>query len=112
MVNTIPNRGDIVYLDFDPQAGSEHAGRRPALVLSPHLYNAKTGLTLMCPITSKQKNYPFEVVLPNELSTSGVILADHIKNLDWQARKVQFIKKLPTRILEEVIGKLQTLIAL
>jgi len=78
-----PAQGDIVWIMFNPQAGHEQAGRRPALVLSPAAYNAKVGLALFCPITSQIKGYPFEVLLPADLPVAGVILADQVKNLDW-----------------------------
>ena len=83
----VPQRGDVVWLSFDPQAGYEQAGRRPAFVLSPESYNRKTGLFLACPVTSKVKGYPFEVVLPDGVGVSGAILADQIKSLDWKARR-------------------------
>ena len=83
----VPRRGDLVWIDFNPQAGREQAGHRPALVISPRLYNAKAGLALFCPITSRQKGYPFEVALPPGLEFSGVILADQLKSLDFAALK-------------------------
>ncbi|MHB9146662.1 MAG: endoribonuclease MazF [Symbiobacteriia bacterium] len=106
----LPERGDIVWLQFDPQAGHEQAGRRPALVVSPSQYNGKVGLALMCPITSKAKGYPFEVVLPGELSVFGVILADQIKNLDWRVRQAQFECQAPAKVVAEVLDKIQTLL--
>ena len=81
-----PGRGDLIWVNFTPQAGHEQAGRRPALVLSPAAYNRKTGLAIACPVTSHAKGYPFEVVLPDGLPVSGVVLADHVRNIDWQAR--------------------------
>jgi len=83
MASYVPRRGDSAWLSFDPQAGHEQAGRRPAFVLSPESYNRKTSLLLACPITSKVKGYPFEVVLPPDLPVGGVILADRIESLDW-----------------------------
>lgn len=106
----VPDRGDVVWLRFDPQVGHEQAGTRPALVLSPKLYNGKVGLALMCPITSKTKGYPFEVPLPDELNVSGVILADQIKSLDWRARKAEFFCKVPEEIVAEVQAKIHVLI--
>ncbi len=108
--NYIPKRGDIVFINFNPQTGKEQAGKRPALVLSPTIYNKKTGLALMCPITSHVKGYPFEVILPKKSKTQGVILSDHIKNLDWQKRKAKFAEKIPKEILNEVIKKFNTLL--
>ena len=114
MVNNqewIPGRGDLVWLDFTPQAGSEQAGRRPALVISPVEYNAKVGLALFCPITSQEKGYPFEVCLPEKLAIRGVVLTDHVKNLDWRARKAEYIGKIPGRVMNEVLAKLAVLIS-
>jgi len=106
----VPERGDIVWLDFDPQLGHEQSGRRPALVISSKIYNEKTGLALFCPITSQQKNYPFEVSLATNLEISGVILADQIKNLDWKIRNAEFIGKLSNISLSETLGKINALI--
>ena len=106
----IPDSGDIVWITFNPQAGHEQAGRRPALVLSPASYNGKVGLAILCPITSQIKGYPFEVVIPNGLEVSGAILSDQVKSLDWKARKVEFDCKLPTSAFNEVVQKLSTLI--
>lgn len=106
-----PDRGDIVWILFNPQAGHEQAGRRPALVLSPKAYNAKVGLALLCPITSQVKGYPFEVTIPNGFEVSGVVLADQIKNLDWKARNAAFACKLPNDSVNEVIRKFSTLVS-
>ena len=105
-----PQRGDVVWLSFNPQAGHEQAGHRPALVVSPREYNQMVGLALFCPITSQVKGYPFEVALPDHLPASGVILSDQIKNLDWKSRKATFCCKIPPATLEEVTAKLLTLI--
>ena len=107
----IPERGDIVWLDFDPQTGHEQAGRRPALVISPFSYNRKVKLAVFCPITNQEKGFPFEVKLPKNLKAKGVVLADQIKNLDWQQRNVEFFCKVPEEVLEEVFEKIQTLIS-
>ncbi|SPF32628.1 toxin of the ChpA-ChpR toxin-antitoxin system, endoribonuclease [Candidatus Desulfosporosinus infrequens] len=104
-----PDKGDVVWLQFNPQAGREQAGKRPALVLSPKEYNQKTGLALFCPITSKVKGYPFEVRLPEGFPVEGVILSDQIKNLDWISRSAQFACKIPVEILQEVVLKVGTL---
>ncbi len=79
-----PDRGDVVWLWFSPQAGHEQSGRRPAVVLSPAAYNGKVGLALVCPVTSQVKGYPFEVVMPAGLAVNGVALADQLKSLDWR----------------------------
>jgi mRNA interferase MazF len=105
-----PDRGDIIWLSFNPQAGAEQSGRRPALVLSPKLYNSRVGLVLVCPITSRVKSYPFEVLLPEDLKISGVVLSDQIKSLDWKARQAEFVCKVPAVIIEDVLAKIATLL--
>jgi mRNA interferase MazF len=105
-----PRRGDLVWLNFDPRAGHEQAGRRPALVLSPESYNRKVGLALFCPITTQQKGYPFEVAIPAGLEISGVILSDQVKSLDWKARETRFGCRLPLETLQEVAAKLGPLL--
>ena len=106
----IPDSGDIVWITFNPQAGHEQAGRRPALVLSPAAYNGKVGLAIICPITSQVKGYPFEVKIPDGLEVSGAILSDQVKSLDWKARKAEFYCKLPPASFNEVVQKLSALI--
>lgn len=107
-----PERGDIVWLDFDPQSGHEQKGRRPAIVISPKIYNSKTGLALLCPITNQVKGYPFEVILPSNLTVTGVIIADQIKSLDWKVRNAEFIVKAPKNVLNETMNKFLTLVKL
>jgi mRNA interferase MazF len=106
----VPEAGDLVWLDFDPQTGREQAGRRPALVLSPQSYNRKSGLALVCPITTHAKGYPFEVLLPDRFAVSGVILADHAKSVDWTARRATKIATYPPAVVEDVVGKLAALL--
>ncbi len=106
----VPEHGDLVWLEFNPQAGHEQAGRRPALVLSPKSYNSKVGLLICCPITNKVKGYPFEVQLPDHLDVTGAILSDQVKSLDWRARKAAFIAQVPDAILKDVLAKLNTLL--
>jgi mRNA interferase MazF len=106
----VPDRGDAIWIQFNPQAGHEQAGRRPALVLSPAAYNAKVGLAILCPITSQVKGYPFEVQVRGE-RVGGVALADQVKSLDWRARHAQLIERVPDVVLEEVLQKLATLLA-
>jgi mRNA interferase MazF len=106
----IPSRGDIVFLDFNPAKGHEQKGQRPALVVSPDSYNKKTSLALFMPITKQQKGYPFEVLIPDGLKTSGVILTDQIKSLDWRSRGVQFVESLPRETLEEVQARVEPLV--
>jgi mRNA interferase MazF len=107
----IPDRGDIVFLNFDPTRGHEQRGPRPALVLSPLSYNRKTSLALFMPITNKQKGYPFEVVLPAELKTQGVVLADQIKCLDWKDRSIEFVEVAPEGLIEVVQAKIEPLLS-
>jgi mRNA interferase MazF len=106
----VPDAGDLVWLSFTPQAGREQAGRRPALVLSPRLYNAKAGLCLLCPVTTQVKGYPFEVAVPEGLAVSGVVLSDHLKSADWQARGVEYAGTAPPEVLAEVRAKLKPLL--
>jgi mRNA interferase MazF len=105
----IPDRGDIVWLNFTPQAGHEQRGTRPALIISPKIYNEKTNLALCCPITSNVKGYPFEVVVKGK-KINGVVLSDHLKNLDWKAREIKFIEKASAQVLTECVDKISTLI--
>lgn len=107
----VPDRGDVVALTFDPQAGHEQAGRRPAVVLSPATYNGKAGLAVFAPITNQVKGYPFEVMIPPGLPVTGVVLADQLKSLDWQARKARRMTTLPPHVLREVLQKAATLVA-
>ncbi len=107
----VPDRGDVVWITLNPQAGHEQAGRRPALVLSPAAYNGRVGLAILCPITSQIKGYPFEVLIPEALDIAGVILADQVKSLDWRARRAEWISTLPRATVAEVLGKLSTLLA-
>jgi mRNA interferase MazF len=99
----VPDTADLIWLDFNPQAGHEQAGRRPAVVLSSRGYNDKSGLAIVCPITSHAKGYPFEVPVPAGLPVGGVILADHLKSLDWRVRRAERAGKLPPRIFEEIL---------
>jgi len=106
-----PDRGDLVFIDFTPHAGHEQAGRRPVLIVSPRAYNEKTGLCLACPVTNRVKDYPFEVPLPEESGVTGVILADHIKSLDWRARAAEIKSQVPPDLVGDVLGRLATLLA-
>jgi mRNA interferase MazF len=108
----VPDAGDVVWLDFSPQVGHEQAGRRPAVVLSPKIYNEKAGLAIMCPVTSHVKDYPFEVELPRGLRIRGVILADQVKSLDWRQRRVEKIGRIPAPTLEELRKRIAVLIGL
>ena len=106
----VPNQGDLIWLTFNPQAGHEQAGRRPALVLSPADYNRKVGLAILCPITNQEKGYPFEVKIPAGLGVTGVILADQVKSMDWRVRQAEFIDQLPEWIHRQVMARLLVLL--
>ena len=106
----IPDRGDVVWINLNPQAGHEQAGRRPAIVLSPLPYNRKVGLAIFCPITNQIKGYPFEVLIPAGLKVKGAILSDQVKNLDWKVRDAELIASLPASVTDEVLKKLKTLL--
>jgi mRNA interferase MazF len=105
-----PDRGDIVWIDFTPQAGHEQAGERPALTLSPLSYNRKIGLAIFCPITTQAKGYPFEVLVPEGLKVRGAILSDQVRNLDWDARHARFYCKLPASTVSEVTHQISALL--
>ncbi len=108
----VPDAGDLVWLNFAPQAGHEQTGRRPALVLSPLTYNDKASLAVVCPITSRAKGYPFEVSLPKGLMIGGVILADQLKSLDWRERRTERAGKAPRSVLEETLDRISALLGL
>ncbi len=110
MAAYVPARGDLVWLQFNPQAGHEQAGHRPAVVISPSPYNRRVGLAVCCPVTSRVKGYPFEVLLPQGLGVEGAILSDHIKSLDWRVRKARRIGTVPADVLQETVGKLLALV--
>jgi len=105
----VPERGDLIWLNFTPQSGHEQAGKRPAIVMSPSRYNAKTGLCVVCPITSRVKNYPFEVKISGK-EISGVVLSDQVKSLDWKARKAKFAEKALESSTGKVLQNIQLLI--
>ena len=106
-----PNRGDVVWLAFDPQAGHEQAGVQPAVVLSPQAYNERSRLIVVVPVTRQIKSYPFEVVLPAGLPVRGAVLSDQIKSVDWRARKARFICSLPEAVLNRVLQRAALLLS-
>ena len=112
MAEYVPGVGDLIWVNFSPQLGHEQSGRRPAVVLSPRLYNLNAGLLIACPITSKVKGYPFEVPMPSGSRIQGVILADHLKSLDWRLREAQKAGKIPATVLEQVRGVVASLLQL
>ncbi|MET3506956.1 type II toxin-antitoxin system PemK/MazF family toxin [Halalkalibacter oceani] len=103
-----PDRGDLVYVNFNPQSGHGQAGTRPAIVLSPKPFNEVTGFAVVCPITRQQKGYPFEVALPGELAIEGVILTDQVKSLDWRARGFTMKEKAPEKIVQNCLKLIHT----
>jgi mRNA interferase MazF len=107
----VPERGDVVWITLNPQAGHGQAGRRPAVVLSPAAYNSRVGLALFCPITNQIKGYPFEVLIPEGLAVTGAVLADQIKNLDWRVREADWICTLSAATVATLLGKLNTLLS-
>lgn len=106
----VPDRGDLVWRQFTPHRGHEQSGLRPALILSPRAYNRKVGLALACPITSRVKGYPFEVLLPENLAARGAILCDQIKSLDWRARRARRLDRVPTEVMVEVTAGVLALV--
>lgn len=108
----VPDVGHLIWIDFDPSVGREQAGRRPAIVLSPALYNRKTNLAIVAPITNQKKGYPFEVELPPKARITGVVLSDHLKNLDWNQRNATFAGVAPHDVVLAIQEKLVHLLAL
>ena len=110
MSKYIPEQGDVVWINMNPQAGHEQAGRRPAIVLSPGSYNSKVGLAILCPVTDQIKGYPFEVIIPSGLKVTGAVLSDQVKSLDWKIRNTEFYDKVPEAVILEIFKKLRTLL--
>jgi mRNA interferase MazF len=106
----VPDRGDWVWISLSPTSGHEQAGRRPALVVSPKSYNRKTGLCVLCPGTRQAKGYAFEVEIANKDGTSSVVLADHLRNVDWRARDIQLIHRVSPSELSEVVARVDALL--
>ena len=106
----VPDRGDAVWINMNPQAGHEQAGRRPAIVLSPGSYNSKVGLALICPVTNQIKGYPFEVIIPSGLKLTGAVLSDQVKSIDWKIRNIEYIDRVPEAVILEIFKKLTTLL--
>jgi mRNA interferase MazF len=99
----VPERGDVVWLDFDPSVGHEQANRRPAVVLSRGVYNSRTGLAVVCPVTRRGKGYPSEITIPSGFPVSGVVLVDHMKNQDWAARRAVFVCRLDDELIRSIL---------
>jgi mRNA interferase MazF len=104
----VADRGDLVWINFNPQAGHEQAGRRAAIVLSPKSFNKVTGFVSVCPITHTIRGWGYEVLLPEGLVFKGVVLTDQIKNLDWNARGIEIVGKAPEEVVRECLDKIHT----
>lgn len=111
-MSELPDRGSLVWLEFSPQAGTEQAGRRPGIVLTPEAYHQRSRLAIVCPITSRIRGWPMEVVLPAGLPISGAVLVDHIKSVDRAARRMEVIGKAPREVLDEIDARLAPLLSL
>ena len=109
-MSEVADRGHLVYLNVNPQAGHEQTGSRPAIVISPESFNRITGFAVVCPITSVSKDYPFEVALPDGLAIHGVILTDQIKSLDWNARRLKVVDEAPAETVQDCLEKIHTFI--
>jgi len=108
----LPERGSLVWLQFSPQAGSEQAGRRPGIVLTTAAYHRRSRLAIVCPITSQEKGWPMEVKLPPGLPVAGVVLVDHVRSIDREARKLQIVGTAPPEVLDEIDARLAPLLSL
>jgi len=105
-----PKRGDIVFTDFDPSAGKEQAHERPAIVLSPELFNRQIQLALVAPITSTVRGHGFEVKLDDKTTTQGVVLCQQVKTIDYKCRGIKFIEKAPKSIVDDVLARVRVLV--
>ena len=110
MSNYIPNKGDFVWLNFDPQSGHEQKGRRTAIIVSKPLFNEKTGLAFACPITTKDRSFPFHLRIPEGLPVHGVVMIDQVKSIDYASRKVSFIAQAPKNLMDEILAILYAII--
>jgi mRNA interferase MazF len=108
--NYVPERGDLVWITLNPVAGHEQAGRRPALVLSPRSYNRKTGLCVLCPATHQRKGYAFEVASTGPDGEQSIVLADHLRNVDWKARRAEKMYRVADDVLAAVVARLNALL--
>ncbi|MEM7117742.1 MAG: type II toxin-antitoxin system PemK/MazF family toxin [Chloroflexota bacterium] len=110
MTAYIPKKGDFVVLTFDPQSGHEQKGRRPAIVISNHLFNKATRMAVVCPITNTKRNFPFHVPIPDDVDLTGLIMVEQIKSIDYRSRRVKFVAKAPQHIVDEILARLDTFI--
>jgi len=105
----VPERGDVAWMDLNPQAGREQSGRRPVVVLSLGSYNRRAGLAVVCPVTSRSKGYPYEEAIPDGSPVVGVVLADHVKSLDWRSRRAEFVGRLAPEFVALILFKVQSI---
>ncbi len=110
MPSYIPQKGDFIIVTFDPQAGHEQRGRRPAFVISNTLFNQHTGLAMVCPITNTARNIPFHVKVPDQSALTGYIMVEQIKSIDYASRNIKFVEKAPQSTLNDVLGILDACI--
>ncbi len=108
----LPDRGSLVWLLFSPQAGTEQAGRRPGVVLTTRAYHERSRLAIVCPVTSRERGWPMEVKLPSGLPISGVVLVDHVKSIDREARKLEVVGAVSSEVLDEIDARLAPLLSL
>jgi mRNA interferase MazF len=111
-LSEVPERGSLVWVVFSPQEGSEQAGRRPGIVLTTAEYHRHSRLAIVCPITSRERRWPMEVKLPEGLAVSGVVLVDHLRSIDREARKLKIIGDAPAAVLDEIDARLAPLLSL
>ena len=109
-VSYVPERGDFIWIQLHPTRGHEHAGHRPALVLSPKSYNRRTGLCVLCPSTRQAKGYAFEVAVGMPDGTKSIVLVDHVRCVDWRVRRAEFIFRVPQDALDEAVARLEALV--
>ncbi len=108
MASYVPQKGDLVILTFDPQAGHEQKGRRPALIVSNDLFNKHTGFAMACPITNTDRKIPFHVKIPSASSLTGFVMVDQVKSIDYRNRQIKYVERAPSGLLEEVLSILDT----
>ena len=106
-----PERGHFVWLNFDPQAGTEQAGRRPALILSPRAFNVATGLAFVCPVTNQMKGGAFEVPLPPAGRPTGVLLCHQLRAVDWIARRAEFLADAPAAFVADILARIEAVLS-
>jgi len=110
MAKYVPQKGDFIALSFDPQSGHEQKGRRPALVISNHLFNKHTGLAIVCPVTNTDRQIPFHLPVPSTSTLTGFVMVDQVKSIDYTARKARFIEKAPAELIEDALEVLDVCI--